>query len=118
MVAVAAIILVIFIARMMRNGPPQMTQSPATPASDAVGLTTASQLSVDDDSAITAAFGREGYVLDGPIVDIDGIAGGPKLHVARTRCTSNESDCTTKLFVFDGNKAVWSEAICVQFSSQ
>jgi tetratricopeptide (TPR) repeat protein len=110
-VVAAILILVGFIGRAMENRTAHTAQSPSSQSSNSIRSIPVPQPALDDDSAITAAIERKGYVVDGSIADIDGIAGGPKLHVARTRCISNGVDCDTKLYVFSGTKAVWSESI-------
>ena len=111
-VAVAAPIFLIVLAGLAhRSGgsassqpsPHQVTQ----PESSSAPVTPI----VDDQSAIISALSREGYLLDGSIVDTEGIAGGPKLHVVRTSCSSTANGCVPRLFVFAGKAAVWSEEL-------
>lgn len=109
--AAAILIAVGMIAHALgsRSAPLESAQAPHL--SIPTSVSPARQQIVDDDAAITSAVEREGYLLDGAIVDLEGMAGGPKLHVFRIGCTPSDAQCVPKLFVFSGSTAIWSEKV-------
>jgi tetratricopeptide (TPR) repeat protein len=64
----------------------------------------------DDYAAIHASLLAEGYLADGPMTDIQGVATGTPLHTQKVSCTDATQPCE-KLFVFAGPRAVWSESL-------
>ena len=62
----------------------------------------------DDYSVIRNALASEGYLGDGPIMDVPEVAPGAMLHVQKVSCTGTAEPCR-KLFVFVGAESVWSE---------
>jgi hypothetical protein len=62
----------------------------------------------DDYSVIRNELSSEGYLADGAIMDVPGVAPGATFHVQKVTCTAMAEPCR-KLFVFLGSESVWSE---------
>jgi ribosome biogenesis GTPase A len=62
----------------------------------------------DDYSVIRNALSSDGYLADGPIMDVPGVTPASTLHVQKVTCTGTAEPCR-KFFVFLGSESVWSE---------